>query len=287
MYSFPGTYFHPWLQPRHCATRDDLLDLLATDTQWRDHRYTEAERYQLRAELAQQQEKERAVIHAKLLAEARHRAALQELTAMFREGTQVIAGYGRAIVITPGDPTASIYIELDDGSFQFSRIVPAAAVLPDGSIRLPKPPTPLTGTGNLVVFNRHVSSSLDTSSTLKTDASPSANAACAPALHSDHPQPDIASMPKPETVTPRDAAPQPSQGRPRRFASAQAMHDELVTVGKTLPQDSLYRQEDYADGMGISPDTLHSHLRYWRKYDPTGLLRWKRIVSDTKTQHLG
>ena len=150
MYRIPGTYFHPWLQPRHCATREDLLDLLATDQQWRDHVYTESERYQLRVEQAQQQEKERAATHATLVAEARHRAALQKFTALFREGTQVIAGYRRAIVISPGDPRAAIYIELDDGSFKLNNIVPASAVLPDGSIRLPKPLTPLKGGGPVV-----------------------------------------------------------------------------------------------------------------------------------------
>ena len=150
MYRFPGTYFHPWLQPRHCATREDLLDLLEADKQWRDHAYTESEQYQLRVELAQQQEKERAVMHAKLVAEARYRAALRELTELFREGTQVIARYPQAIVISSDNSMASIYIVTGDGNFQFAYAVPATDVLPDGSIRLPDPMTPVQGGGPAV-----------------------------------------------------------------------------------------------------------------------------------------
>jgi hypothetical protein len=45
---------------------------------------------------------------------------------------------------------ASTYLELPDGSFEFNGFVSAADVLPDGSIRLPEPETPLKGLGSHV-----------------------------------------------------------------------------------------------------------------------------------------
>lgn len=147
MYKFPAYYFHPWLPQQWCETREGLLDLLATDELWRDTAYTNADIVKLRIERARMEDKVREAERVALLTEARHRGALQEFTAHFKEGTRIIEGHRRAIVIYPGDPQATIYIELDDGRFQMHGVVPAEDVLPDGSMRLPEPLTPLKGAG--------------------------------------------------------------------------------------------------------------------------------------------